>query len=182
MVSALRRLTRWTTAAMLLVALVGIAGWPIFVRPQVDPLRTADAIVVLGGSAYDRYDVGLDLARRGYAPQLLISRSTGVADSNMDKYCRSGFRFVVTCFEPNPWTTQGEAYEIERQARQYGWRHIIVVTYTPHVSRARYIVGSCFDGDLTMVASPSPSGLRFWSWMYVRQSVGFLKALVHHGC
>jgi len=165
---------------VVLVVLAGVAGWPVYVHPQVDPLRKADAIVVLGGTAYDRFDLGLDLAQRGYAPQLLIS--TGAGDNNMNKYCKGHFDFVVNCFVPDPWTTRGEAEEIGRRAKQQGWHHIIVVTFTPHVSRARYIVEKCFDGELTIVASPSASGLRFWTWMYIRQSAGYLRAFTDRGC
>ncbi len=164
-----------------LVVGIGFAGRPVFVHPQLDPLRPADAIVVLGDTAYERFDLGLALAKRGLAPELVISRSTGRDDHVMDRYCAGDFDFAVSCFVPDPWTTQGEAREIGRRARAQGWRHIIVVTYTPHVSRARYIVERCFDGELTMVASPSDSGLAFWSWMYVRQSAGYLRAFLQPG-
>lgn len=177
-----RRVLRATVALLLAVAGLAALGFPVYVRPQVDPLRPADAIVVLGGTAYERFDIGLDLARRGLAPQLLISRSTGDDDHVMDRYCAGSFDFQVSCFVPDPWTTRGEAQEIRRRAQRYGWRHIIVVTFTPHVSRARYIIGRCFDGELTMVASPSPSGLGFWAWMYVRQSAGYLRAFTEFGC
>lgn len=169
------RLRRWVCAA-------AVGGLPVFVYPQVDPLRRADAIVVLGGTAYERFDLGLDLAERGYAPELVISASTGLDDPMMAKYCAGQYPFRVACFEPDPWTTRGEAQEIRRRAETEGWRHIIVVTFTPHVSRARYIVGKCFDGELTMVASPSESGPGFWAWMYLRQSAGYLKAVTEFGC
>ncbi len=178
----IRRALLGVVALIAVVAAMAALGRPVYVRPQVDPLRPADAIVVLGGTPYERFDVGLDLARRGYARQLLISRSTGADDPAMDKYCAGHFDFQVSCFVPDPWTTQGEAQEIGRRARQYGWRHIIVVTFTPHVSRARYIVQKCFAGAVTMVASPSPSGPVFWSWMYLRQSAGYLKAFTERGC
>lgn len=180
--TGLRRAGIFFGALLALVLLIGLAGLPVYVYPQTDPLRKADAIVVLGGTAYERFDVGLELAERGYAPTLLISRSTGLDDHEMDKYCAGKFDFTVSCFVPDPWTTEGEAHEIRRRAQQYGWRHIIVVTYTPHVSRARYIVSKCFDGELTMVASPSDSGLRFWAWMYIRQSAGYLRAFLSPGC
>lgn len=178
----LRRAGIFFGALLALVVVIGAAGWPVYVHPQIDPLRRADAIVVLGGTAYERFDVGLELAERGYAPTLLISRSTGPDDHEMDRYCAAHFEFTVSCFIPDPWTTEGEAQEIRRRARQFGWRHIIVVTYTPHVSRARYIVQKCFDGEVTMVASPSASGLRFWAWMYLRQSAGYLRAFLSPGC
>ncbi|WP_325052074.1 YdcF family protein [Nocardia stercoris] len=169
-------------ALTVLTAGIVAAGWPVYVSPQIDLLRRADAIVVLGGTAYARFDLGLDLAQRGYAPELLISRSTGADDSVMDKYCDGGFSFHVDCFVPDPWTTQGEAQEIARRAAAQHWRHIIVITNTPHVSRARYIVGKCFHGELTMIASPAEKGLRYWSWMYVRQSAGYVRALLTPGC
>ncbi|WUD63196.1 YdcF family protein [Nocardia sp. NBC_00511] len=178
----MRRAAATVVTLATLVAAVVYAGIPVFVHPQVDPLRRADAIVVLGGTAYARFDVGLRLAQQGYAPELLISRSTGEDDPLMDRYCDGGFSFRVDCFVPDPWTTQGEAQEIERRAKAGNWRHIIVVTYTPHVSRARYIVGKCFHGQITMVASPSDSGLKFWSWMYIRQSAGYLRAFAQFGC
>ena len=163
-------------------AAITAAGWPVYVRPQIDPLRTADAIVVLGGTPYERFDIGVELAERGYAPLLVISNSVGSGDRTMDKYCHGHFDFVVSCFEPDPWTTKGEAQEIGRRATQQGWHHIIVVTFTPHISRARYIVEKCFDGELTMVASPTPSGLPFWAGMYIRQSAGYLNAFADRGC
>ncbi|MFI5779099.1 YdcF family protein [Nocardia sp. NPDC051570] len=179
---ALRRAAVILAALTVLIASLAIAGLPVFVHPQTDPLRPADAIVVLGGTAYARFDIGLDLAERGYAPELLISRSTGADDPVMDKYCARPYPFHVDCFIPDPWTTQGEAQEIARQTALHGWRHIIVITNTPHVSRARYIVGKCFHGQITMVASPADTGLRYWAWMYIRQSAGYARAFLSPGC
>ena len=59
---------------------------------------------------------------------------------------------------------------------------LIVITFTPHVSRARYIVGKCFGGDITMVASPAPSGFDFWTWMFIRQSGSYVKAFLNPNC
>ncbi|WP_229684328.1 YdcF family protein [Nocardia camponoti] len=168
--------------ALVSVGVIAVAGFPVFVRPQIDPLRRADVIVVLGGTPYERFDRGIELAQQGYAPEVLISQSTGADDPEMDRYCGGRFAFRVSCFVPDPWTTDGEAREIVRRAKIYGWRHIIVVTFTPHVSRARYIVEKCFDGEITMVASPSESGLGFWAWMYVRQSGGYVRAFVNQHC
>ncbi|OHU53306.1 YdcF family protein [Mycobacteroides chelonae] len=183
------RRPRWRRRVLLAVIAIAVlttgfvtAGWRVYMHPQTDPLRPADAIVVLGGTPYERFDVGLDLAKRGYAPYLLIAQSTGANDRNMDKYCKGHFTFTVSCFIPDPWTTEGEAQEIRAKAQELGWHHIIVITFTPHVSRARYIVGKCFDGELTMVASPTPSGVAFWSWMFVRQSGSYVKAFLTPGC
>ncbi|MFC8527379.1 YdcF family protein [Nocardia sp. NPDC057227] len=178
----LRRVAVGLAGLLLVIAALTAAGLPVFVHPQVDPLRPADAIVVLGGTPYERFDVGLELAERGLAPELVISASTGLKDPAMARYCTGEHTFRVSCFEPDPWTTQGEAQEIGRRAAAEHWQHIIVVTFTPHVSRARYIVGKCFGGELTMVASPSRTDLAFTAWMYLRQSAGYLRAFTEIGC
>ena len=170
-----------TVIVVLMTAFIAVSC-KVYQHPQVDPLRPADAIVVLGGTAYERFDLGLELAQKGYAPYLLISQSTGAGDPKMAKYCAGHFTFTVKCFIPDPWTTQGEAQEIRAEAQRYGWQHIIVITFTPHVSRARYIVGKCFHGEVTMRASPASSGVAFWAWMYVRQSGGYVKAFLTPGC
>ncbi|MFI1917493.1 YdcF family protein [Nocardia sp. NPDC020380] len=177
-----RRIAVVVAALAALIVGIACAGLPVYVYPQVDALRQADAIVVLGGTAYARFDVGLKLAQEGYAKELVISRSTGADDPNMDRYCDGKFDFTVYCFVPDPWSTRGEAEEIQRLTKAQGWKHIIVVTYTPHVSRARYIVEKCFHGQLTMVASPSDSGPKFWTWMYIRQSAGYVRAFFQPGC
>ena len=179
-----RRRRTWVALSVIcvLIASCFALSFKAYKYPQTDPLRHADAIVVLGGTAYARFDLGLKLAEQGYAPYLLISQSTGAGDPKMDKYCHGHFTFTVKCFIPSPWTTEGEAKEIRADADQYGWKHIIVITFTPHVSRARYIVEKCFDGDITMVASPAASGFSFWTWMFIRQSGGYLKAFLTSGC
>jgi uncharacterized SAM-binding protein YcdF (DUF218 family) len=179
-----RRRRRWVVFAVICALIAGwvALGWKVYGHPQTDPLRHADAIVVLGGTPYERFDLGLKLAQQGYAPYLLISQSTGANDRKMDPYCHGHFTFTVKCFIPDPWTTEGEARELRADADRYGWHHVIVITFTPHVSRARYIVGKCFDGDITMIASPAPSGFQFWTWMFIRQSGSYVKAFLTPGC
>jgi hypothetical protein len=41
---------RVLTALLGALVVMAVAGFPIYVRPQQDPLRAADAVVVLGGS------------------------------------------------------------------------------------------------------------------------------------
>jgi hypothetical protein len=65
--SATRRRRRVRiTLLSLCLALIGavVAGVPVYVRPQIDSLRHADAILILGGPDYERYRYGLDLVRR----------------------------------------------------------------------------------------------------------------------
>ena len=67
-------------------------------------------------------------------------------------------------------------------AAQYGWRTVIVVTFRPHISRARFILEHCFDGELVMVASPAHISLLSWAYQYVYQTAGYLRAALQPEC
>jgi hypothetical protein len=58
----MRRLV--ASVCLLLIAAV-IGGLPVYVRPQIDRLRHADAILILGEEGKSRYLVGLDLGLKG---------------------------------------------------------------------------------------------------------------------
>jgi hypothetical protein len=83
---------------------------------------------------------------------------------------------------PDPPTTEGEGSELRRLAEHYGWRTVIVVTIRPHISRARFILKRCFDGDLVMVASPAHLSALSWAFNYVYQTAGYVRAVVQPGC
>lgn len=168
---------------MLICLLLVAVGAPVYVMPQIDPLRRADAIVVLGGHDYERYAFGLGLALEGYAPEVVMSNPAGEADLWLTDLCdHRRYSFEVSCFVPDPPTTQGEAVAIGDYAAQRDWRSIIVVTMGPHISRARYIVAKCFRGDLIMRQSPAPMSLGCWIYTCLYQTAGYLKAALHSGC
>ncbi|MGW5313921.1 YdcF family protein [Nocardia thailandica] len=174
-----RVLLMTTGAAVLAVVL---AGLPVYVRPQADPVRHADVIVVLGGTGSERIDIALELAAGGLAPEVLVSQSTGPDDPALDRYCAGRFAFRVACFVPQPSTVEGEAREVARRASVYGWRHVMVVTLAPYASRVRYVLGQCFDGELSVVAGRVNPGASFWARTYVRQTAGYVRAFVHPAC
>ena len=174
---------RWAVASvcLLLIAAV-IGGLPVYVRPQVDPLRHADAIIVLGGDGYSRYPFGIGLGAQGWAPKVVLSNPGGY-DDWLTNACNTPPAGVeVDCFVPDPATTRGEAQELRRLAKRYGWRSVIVVTYTPQISRARFILQRCFDGELIMVASPTRISLLRWPVEYLYQTAGYVRAVLQQGC
>ena len=57
---------------MLLIA-TAVGGLPVYVRPQIDALRHADAILILGGTDYGRYPFGFELGSKGWAPKVVVS-------------------------------------------------------------------------------------------------------------
>ena len=159
------RLVLWTS---LLLTVTAIAGLPVYVRPHIDQPRHADAILILGGFGDPRYPFGLDLAAQGWAPNLVVSH--GPSDVWERNFCAiPPPRLDLHCFVPDPPTTKGEGRELRRLAAQYGWRTVIVVTFQPHISRARFILEHCFDGDLIMVANPEHIPLSRWAFEYVYQ-------------
>jgi hypothetical protein len=167
---------------LLLIAAV-IGGLPVYVRPQIDPLRHADAILILGGTGRSRYTFGLDLASEGWAPKVVVSDPYWPDETWLTDYCAVPHPGLdLLCFFPDPPTTTGEARELRRLAAQYGWRTVIVVTFRPHISRARFILEQCFDGDLVMVASPAHISLPSWAFEYVYQTAGYLREVLQPGC
>ncbi len=180
-------MTGFRRAALLLgvmTAVVVAALWPVYVTPQRDQPAPADAILVLGGAHDGREELALRLARDGYAPLVLLSDPYD-GSPLVNRICHGGYSFEVRCFDPSPRTTRGEGRELARLAEERGWRRVIVVTFTPHISRARYILGRCWSGEL-LFADPRPrlSPARF-AWDYLYQSAGYAKAfteLTLHGC
>jgi uncharacterized SAM-binding protein YcdF (DUF218 family) len=144
----------------------------------------ADAIVVLGSVHHNgRLNIGFDLTTAGVADNLLLS--VGASDVEaMNRYaCNRVIPHVqITCFTPDPATTRGEAELLHRLAAEHGWRKVIVVTSTYHVSRARYIFDRCLNGSVEMVAARRGIGVRTWAYEYVYQTLGYLKAFTESGC
>lgn len=173
-------MTVWFVAVV-----VGIvaAGYPVYVRPRTDPLQHADAILVLGGAHYGRYPFGLGLGAEGWAPTVVVSNPNGTKDPWLTEICATPQQhYELFCFAPDPPTTKGEGRELDRLAAEHGWRKVIVVTFRPHLSRARFILQRCFDGELIMVASPGQISLRRWTAEYLYQTAGYLRALLEPGC
>jgi hypothetical protein len=66
----MRRLRPALVSLCLMLIVAVVAGLPVYVRPQIDRLRHADAILILGGPDYQRYTFGLDLASQDWAPNV----------------------------------------------------------------------------------------------------------------
>jgi uncharacterized SAM-binding protein YcdF (DUF218 family) len=103
--------------------------------------------------------------RLGVAPKLVISDGLDPEWPQANRLCRSG---RAICFTPDPYSTQGEARWIGREAKERGWDSIAVVTSTYHVRRARMIVERCYHGRLAMIGAHPPLGNRVvgvaWEW------------------
>ncbi|GAA1479670.1 YdcF family protein [Gordonia sinesedis] len=185
-----RRILIGLSLTVVLAVLASVpVGYQLFVREHQDPLRKADAIVVLGGEHDGREDYGLQLAREGWASTVLISDPYASRESRwgpasaalMQRVCSSGTaRIEVICFPPDPSTTRGEAMFVQRLAEQRRWSTVIVISWRYHLVRARYIFGQCFDGGVVMRSVPrsyerSPAA---WLTQFAYQYGGLAKAAV----
>ena len=132
---------------VLVLAWVAVAS-SLFVVPHDDTPVKADAVVVLSG-AKQRLPLGERLVHQGYAPLLVVSRSTSPSAAET-RACRSG----ALCFRADPYSTRGEARAIARLAAQRRWHMVDVVTSQFHVFRARIIIKRCYGGGLRMVGAP----------------------------
>ncbi len=172
-----RIVAKWTACVSLIIVGAGAAGWPVYVRPQVDPLRQADAVLVLGGYESARFGFGNSLVLAGWAPILVQS----MASAAKAKFCPTPEPRRL-CFVPDPMTTEGEGRELRQLAAEHGWKRVIVVTFRPHISRARFILQRCFPGELIMVASPADISPARWIYEYIYQSAGYVKAAFSPDC
>ncbi|WP_405160121.1 YdcF family protein [Nocardia sp. NBC_01499] len=176
-----RRRWAWAWLALIVVLAVAVTAlWPVYVRPRTDTPARADAILVLGGAHDGRERLALRMANDGLAPRVLIS-DPYEHSALINRICHGGYSFEVLCFDPSPRTTRGEGRELARLARANGWHRVIVVTFTPHISRARYILEKCWPGELLFTDPAPPLSIARWSYNYLYQSAGYLKA-AFEGC
>lgn len=165
-------LVAWLGACILLVA-----------EPTVNRPVRSDAILVLGPPLVDgRLDEALRLAAGHYAGTVVISIGWAKGRQRIPACANDNPAYRVICFQPQPTTTRGEAEEIGRLARTYGWHSVLVVTSRYHVSRARLIVSRCMPGTVRMIAAPAEPTLTGWLYQFAYQTGGFGKAFLHRQC
>jgi hypothetical protein len=160
-----------------------IVGYLVIVDPTVNHPKHADAIIVLGPPDENRrLETAMALIDDHVATNLVIS-VTPESQRQVNHLCtdpQDGF--TVTCFQPDPGTTRGEAEHMRNLVRQHGWRSVVVVTSTYHVSRARFIFDRCLDGPLYVVAARHGISPLKWGYEYLYQTGGYVKAALQSGC
>ena len=172
------KLKRRTIVALiiLLIAFCAVTA-RLFVFPATGMPARVDAIVVPGGSG-DRIGAAVNLAKQGRGRYLVISEGLYIPPG----LCGSWVGGVqVICFNPIPGTTQGEAEETARLAKQYGFRSIVVVTTPDQTWRTELRFRRCFSGKVYAVTTPLP--MHMWPLMIAYQWAASIKAeVVNRGC
>jgi uncharacterized SAM-binding protein YcdF (DUF218 family) len=137
-----------------LIACLVLFVWP---PSESSPPAHANVVVVLSGNKR-RLAPALALIRRGVAPVLALSTVQRTPHwPEAERLCKT-HRYAaarVMCFTAVPFSTQGEARTIGRLARSRGWRSVVVVTSTFHVTRAHLLFRRCYQGRLAVMGSPS---------------------------
>jgi hypothetical protein len=150
----------------------------LFVYPDLNAPERSNAIVVLGGHGALGFDKGVEVAEKGYAPDLVLSIQPWMQCKPYKEYLAVHLpKLHVLCFKANPQTTQGEARSIETLAKKLGWKRIIVVLPTTQASRARLRIGRCYPGQVLEVAY-SPQGVGSWLSQFAYEWGAMVKALV----
>lgn len=181
-----RWLGRTFVAVLVFGLLIGFGGHRLYVNPTVDDLgpgESVDAVVALGGMV-ETATFAQSLVERGAAPILVLSDPySPQVGRPVHRTCASRpSRYQIICFNPDPSTTRGEAREIEALARAHNWTRVAVVAPTFHISRARLLVRRCYPNTLLMLAMPTHVAWSNWTYQYVRQTLGYVKAAVSRTC
>lgn len=160
--------------ATVVIAVV-VVSVVLFIKPAVNTPTRSDAVVVLAGGS-DRVAKGVELVKAGYAPNLVVSAP------NQEGCPKPVAAVSLTCFQPNPATTQGEARFAASLAARRHWHRIIVVAGTPQITRARIRFERCYHGSLLMV-SADPTGVGTWAYEVAYEWAALAKALtMQRGC
>ena len=150
-----------------------------FIWPKTDTPRPSDAIVILGPGLHgERLAGGLRLMRQGLGRVLVISKARNREWTAADQLCAEQTSFRVVCFFAKPYTTRGEAETIARLANRHGWRSLIVVTSTYHVTRARLWNGRCHRGRLEVVGESPHANAVEWAMRLAHEWGGLVDARV----
>lgn len=172
---------------MLIGVAVGLASVVVtaalFVFPRTKTPLRADAVVTFRGGLGERLDTAVGLMHAGVAENLVIPNGNVASWPQANRLCQGDFDFDVVCPEPDPETTRGEARAIAEVARRNDWDHVVLVTSTYHVTRARTLLKRCFDGKVDAVeARPGLTVGRFFSRV-THEWAGMAEAmLVNNGC
>jgi uncharacterized SAM-binding protein YcdF (DUF218 family) len=152
-------------APLLLVAAAGPRLGPWLV--VADPLEKSDAIIVLGGTMYERPLEAVELLKEGWAPRVYLFRQiidwgeaalierqiayTREVDLQIEVMEKLGVDRARIHVLEQANSTADEADYVHDLARREGLRRVIVVTSKQHTRRARMVMRRRLDPIGTQV-------------------------------
>lgn len=170
-----RRVSRATVSLVAIAVLLALAGLPVYVFPLEDRFEDPDVVFVLGPPTPNR--ILLESKLRSEYPNawslISVSPAGDFAEEDLNGHCDDS---RVVCESPDPFTTKGEALMLQRFSATTPEDEVVVITFTPHVARTRYIFAKCYSGKVVVVGVQEEMSLIEWARQYVYQSVAFVKA------
>ena len=140
---------------ILLSALYGLSRLGSFLVVE-DPLRKADAIIVLGGSMYERQMEAVDLFQAGMAPRIYLFREIAdwgehvlierkipylrAVDVQIDAMVKLGVPRESISILDQAANTASEARFVHDLVQSQRYSSIIIVTSKQHTRRARLVM------------------------------------------
>lgn len=185
MATRFRALIAAGTIYVALVAILSTIGTAAYVFPHTDRPAKTDVVFVIGPPTTSRLALAEKMVKKGLSTNVMISVSPdGRYNSakNISLCEDESSRYRVYCGVPDPFTTQGEARWLKAMAAEHGWTSATVITFTPHITRARVLMDRCFTGDLRMVADRRPLSLDTWVYQYLYQTGAFLRVAIDQDC
>ena len=150
---------RRVVAALLLVWLLGFAGFS-FMLPGPAGASETDAVIVLTGGE-NRLDRGLEILEAGKARRMLVSGvNRTVRPIELAEGTGTEPRLFECCIDldQDSVDTRSNGDEAARWIREHRFRSVRIVTTDWHMPRARYEVARHFSGhELRIVADSVPS-------------------------
>ncbi|MDY0019434.1 MAG: YdcF family protein [Anaerolineae bacterium] len=157
--------SRLLLLALSAIGLCGVIAGPLLVR--ADAPCQADAIVVIGGDHKpDRVRRAVELYQQGYAPVVIISAGTQVAEGEeilpeaevmRRQAVAMGMPESALLIEDQSQSTFQNAYYTAELLRARGYDSILLVTSTYHSRRAGHIFGEVFEATVSISVQPSPA-------------------------
>jgi uncharacterized SAM-binding protein YcdF (DUF218 family) len=140
-------------------------------------------VVIFAGGRGERLVTAQRLMASRLAPNLVIPNGTAPEWPAGNRACSEELPYEVHCPRPEPDTTLGEARMIAALAKDKGWSRVIAVTSSYQLSRARLLLGRCFDGEVLGVrAQPELSALA-WAQRIGHEWLAWSQAMtVKRGC
>lgn len=139
------------------IALPRLGGWLVV----EDPLQKADALIVLGGTTYERPLEAVDLFKEGWAPRIYLLReiidwgereliARGVSyprpiDMQIDLLRRLGIEEAAVHVLDQANSTAEEATLVHDLAVRQKFSRLIVITSKQHTRRARLVMNRRLD-------------------------------------
>jgi uncharacterized SAM-binding protein YcdF (DUF218 family) len=180
-------LTRWRRRALvlataLLVVFVLVTA-RLFVWPAAGTPQAVDAVALFAGGTGERLALAQRLMAAGTAPHLVIPNGMAPEWPAGNRACTDDLPYEVHCPRPSPDTTRGEARAIADLAQEKGWRRVIAVTSSYQLSRARLLLGRCFDGQVIGMRAQPELSAPAWARRVGHEWLAWTRAMtLQRGC